>query len=275
MLLAISIALLYYLLEGYTSPQTSKVQQSVNIKFKSLSYQALLSHYPYYEPIFDDSETNNGVAIQDIEKSSDEIARALVEKQLDSYSNTKIKNEKIDEYKIHIIKIIKEVENGAVFSALYSVKVNASDSRWSSGALKHLDMWEVGKRIYASYYKENGQFVLNIIGPNAITYYESAQKPNDSEIATNLFVENYLEPNFLPEKSDGSRLLQYKINHVNSSQNDDYLFHFVYSVQGVEGKTNWGAGSGEIGENGWMNQKSISLKIQRYGDFYEGIVTGP
>lgn len=241
-------------------------------EFKSQSYPELLSYY--HEPVFDNSETNESVSIKDTEKSSEEIARMLVENLLDSYSNIKVKNDKIDEYKIHRIKIIKEVENGAVFSALYSVKVSATDSRWSSGNLQS-DMWEVGKRLYCSYYTENGQFVLNIIGPNAIAYYEPTHKPNDIEIASNLFVENYLEPNFLHEKSDGSRLLQYRVNQVTRAPNNNDLFHLVYSVQGIEGKTYWDAGSGERGENGWMNQKLISLKIQRYGDFYEGIVTGP
>ena len=248
---------------------------SVNLKFKSQSYPELLSHYPYYEPVFDNSETNKSVSIQDSEKSSEEIARRFMENLLDNYSKTKVHSEKIDEYKIHRIKIIKEVDDGAVFSALYSVKVSTTDSRWSFGNLQQSDMWVVGKRLYCSYYKENSQFVLNIIGPNAIAYYEPTNKLKDIEIASNLFVENYLEQNFLPEKSDGSRLLQYRVNQVTRAPNQNNLFHLVYSVQGIEGKTNWDAGSGERGENGWMNEKLLSLKIQRYGDFYEGIVTGP
>lgn len=85
-------------------------------------------------------------------------------------------------------------------------------------------------------------------------------------------MQKYLKPNLLPEKPEGSRLLQYKIDEAYEKNN---WFHIIYSVQGIEGKTNWDAGSGDIGENGWINNKGILLKIVKYGDFYEGVISGP
>lgn len=256
-------------LQYFIKPSQTAIQK-INLKFKSLSYQEMLSYYPHYDPVFDNTETNNDVFIQDTGLSSEEISRKLIEKLLNNYLNTKVENEKIDGYIIHEIKIIKEVEYGTVFGVLYSVKVNVADTRWGNPVTP--SDWAIGKQIYASYINENSQFVLNIIGPNSIVYYEPADKPDDLEIASNLFIQTYLKPNFLPEKSDGSRLLQYKINKVSGKNNH---FHIIYSVQGIEGKTNWDAGSGDIGENGWINNKGILLRIVKYGDFYEGVISGP
>lgn len=260
---------LYYYLRYFAKPsQTAK--ENFNLEFKSLSYQKMLNYYPYYDPVFDNSETNNNVFIQDTGLSSEEISRKLVEKLLNNYLNTTVENEKIDGYIIYEIKIIKEAEYGAVFSVLYSVKVNVAETRWGNPAIQP-DL-AVGKQIYASYVNENNQFMLNIIGANPIAYYEPADKPYDIEIASNLFVQKYLKSNLLPEKSDGGRLLQYKIDEVYEKNN---WFHIMYSVQGIEGKTAWDAGSGDIGENGWINNKRTLLKIVKYGDFYEGVISGP
>lgn len=244
-----------------------------NLKFVTLSYEELQKYYPHYDPVFDNTQKNKNISISATAKSSEEIARQLVSKLLEKYKISVNENEKINSYQINNIKIIKEVGNGAAFSVTYSVIADSESTRWS---LNHLEknQWEVGKKFYASFVEENGQFILNIIGPNAMAYYEPEDKPDDTVIAANLFAELYLESHLLPQQPNSNRLLQYRIDSV-TPYNEHFGFNINYSVQGIDGNTNWVAGSGEIAENGWINRKSMFIGLRKYGNFYEIYITGP
>lgn len=248
-------------------------KESDNLKFVTLSYEDLQKYYPHYDPVFDNTEQNINISLSTAAKSSEDIARQLVCKCLEKYMISENESEKIKSYQIDNIKIIKEFETGAAFGVTYSVITDCERrTRWSLNPEK--GQWEIGKNFYASFVKENGQFILNIIGPNAMAYYNSADKPDDTVIAANLFAELYLESHLLPQQPDGSRLLQYRIDSVTTSKNRKY-FHIIYSVQGIEGKTYWTAGSGEIAEDGWINRKSMLIGLRKYGNFYEVYIAGP
>jgi hypothetical protein len=269
-----TIVVLSYFLKTTTVIQPNdEAKPDDNLKFVTLSYEELQKYYPYIDPVFDNTQQNKNISISATAKSSEEIARQLVCKLLEKYKNTENDNEKINAYLINNIKIIKEIGNGAAFSVTYSVITDSESTRWS---INHLEknQWEAGKKFYASYVEENGQFILNIIGPNAMAYYEPEDKPDDTVIAADLFAELYLESHLLPQQPEGSRLLQYRINSVTPC-NEHFGFGVIYSVQGIDGNTNWVAGNGEIGENGWIYRKSMFIGLRKYGNFYEVFITGP
>lgn len=267
------VVLSYFLITTTVLKSIDVAKPSDNLKFVTLRYEELQKYYPHYDPVFDNTLQNKNIAISATANSSEEIARQLVSKFLEKYKISENENEKINSYQINSIKVIKEVGNGAAFSVTYSVITDSKSTRWS---LNHLEknQWEVGKKFYASFVEENGQFFLNIIGPNAMAYYEPEDKPDDTVIVANLFAELYLESHLLPQQPDGSRLLQYRIDSV-TPYNEHFGFNINYSVQGIDSNTNWVAGSGEIAENGWINRKSMFVGIRKYGNFYEVIITGP
>jgi hypothetical protein len=269
-----TIVVLFYFLETTTVIQPiDAAKPDDDLKFVTLSYEELQKHYPHYDPVFDNAQQNKNISTSATAMSSEEIARQLVVKLLEKYKISENENEKINSYQIDNIEIIKEVGNGAAFSVTYSVITNSESTRWS---LNHLEknQWEAGKKFYASFIEENGQFILNIIGPNAMAYYEADEKPDDTVIAANLFAELYLESHLLPQQPEGSRLIQYRIDSV-TPYNEHLGFSVIYSVQGIEGKTYWDAGNGEISENGWIYGKSMFVGLRKYGNFYEVFITGP
>lgn len=271
-LLFAMVLLAYSLKNTLVFNMENTAEESDNLKFVTLKYEELQEYYPHYDPVFDNIQPNNNIFISTNAKSSEEIARQLVDKCLEKYMITENESEKIKSYQIDNIKIIKEFETGAAFGVTYSLITDCESTRWSLNPEK--GQWEIGKKFYASFVEENGQFILNIIGPNAMAYYNSTDKPDDTVIAANLFAELYLESNLLPNQPDGSRLLQYRIDSVTNSKSGNY-FNIIYSVQGIEGKTNWIAGSGEIAEDGWINRKSMLIGLRKYGNFYEVYIAGP
>jgi hypothetical protein len=250
--------------------------KNINLRFKSEDFDKFSGENLYITPIFQASNPSNTVTIKDEDMEAHEIVQALLHKLFGNYKSPEIGDVQIEDYKIDKVDVIVTSDEGGVFGALYSVRGLKTRTPWDVN--EKANRWVIGKSLYGSFIKTGESIELNIIGPNALVYYKEAEQPKDEEIAQYLFEKTYLEPNLLPQKEDRSRLLKYKTDRIEPgykmANEKNPMFLVTYSVQGIKGKTCWDAGSGQTGNNGWINRKSTRVELIKHGNFYEAIVRG-
>ena len=94
-------------------------------------------------------------------------------------------------------------------------------------------------------------------------------------VARNLF-DSYMKGKFSEKRKT---LTEYRINKITFVKDIDdfnYTVDVCYDVKMAEGNNYWAAGNGELGDDGWVVNKSSFLDIEKRGEGYyiKNIYTG-
>lgn len=109
-------------------------------------------------------------------------------------------------------------------------------------------------------------FVVVIIAMSTFLYVQNAHRKN---IATELMNE-YLNKNKVVSVNENNILLDYKINEITIIENNmsGFVFSVVYSVKPEKNKLYWIAGTGEIRNNGWIENKYQEVTVVKVNGKY-------
>ncbi|WP_160358356.1 hypothetical protein [Clostridium chromiireducens] len=221
----VGISGVFLLLTGCGISKSETTNNEVDLKLK-LNLSNSIS------PLYDDTDINKGNI------NNDEIAKVLMETILDRYKDLNDPSVAIEDYAIKKIDMVLETKKGSVFTVLYSVKGNATRTRWDAN--EQSDRWTTTQGISCSFYENADQYVLNIIGGGPLYYKGNEDKLNKEQIAKKLFEECYIEPHLF-DGNKSSRLLSYNIDKVEQYMPGDniknrLLFNLDYSIQGIKGE---------------------------------------
>lgn len=212
-------------------------------------------------PLCDDNDINKSITINKDNKTCDEVVRELMTALFESYKGLSNTDAGIKDYKLKKMDIVLQTNKGCVFGLLFTVQGGASRTRWDVN--DQADEWTPTKRIYCSYYEQDGKYVLHIIGENPL-YYNGNHKSTE-EIAKILFEKQYLLPRTLDDKNN-TKLLSYTIDKVTpmSDNKDNLGFLLSYSIQGVKGECSW-----SIVQSDGKGSGTLQRRLLPNGDFYE------
>lgn len=219
-----------------------------------------------FSPLYDDSDINKNISVNKGNMNNDEVIRALMATIFDRYKESNDPSVAIEDYAIKKIDVVLETKKGSVFGVLYSVKGNTTRTRWDAN--EQSDRWTTTQGISCSYYENEDEYVLNIIGGGPLYYKGNEDKLNAEEIAKKLFEKCYLEPRLF-DGDKSSRLLSYSIDKVENYVPGDnmkhrLLFNIDYSIQGIKGESSWIC----VDEEG-RGSLSSNWELISIGDFYK------
>lgn len=254
----ISILGVFFLLTGCSLSSSKNNNDQVDLKLKSSSR--------FLSPLCDDIEINKSISVNKGNIANDEVIKTLMTTLFNRYKGLNDSSLSIEDYKIKKIDMVLETKKGSVFGVIYSVKGNATRTRWKGN--EQSDKWTTTKQIYCSYYEQGDEYVLNIIGENPLYYKGNEDKLSTSEIAKKLFENRYLRLRLFDDNNN-SKLLSYSIDKVETYVPGDntkhrLLFNIDYSIQGVKGESTWICADEEGRGSLSANWELISI-----GDFYE------
>ncbi|AEE96801.1 hypothetical protein [Mahella australiensis] len=203
------------------------------------------------------------VVVQDNKMTSIANADRLLRSLLDRMTHST--TYQTDIALIEDINIVHETDGGALFEAVIALgEHNGESSRY---------LWDT-HTLYASYVKQDGYCVLNIIGNNAVIYLPN--KAPDTEKIGEMFADTIIRPYMFSTQPIQDRVYQYKVDSVKKSTTDDnnnIRYNIKFSVlTAKKGNTTWLISDGVMNEDGWVINKDCELDLIRYGEYYEAVV---
>lgn len=216
----ICLFLILGILLNLLSCNKSKENQLKNIDLN------LKSNSKIFCPIGDDSDINKNITINIADRTNEEIIKGLITTLFERYKVVEDITTTIEDYKIYKIDTVLEINEGAVFGVIYSVRNSKFKGKWY---VNNTD-WSQAMNLYCSYINDGDKYTLNIIGDRPIYYNNPDNKLKSKEIAKILFEKDYLYPRIFDE--DYGKGTSYNIEEVIQLNDDSTAFSIKYSVQG-------------------------------------------